>query len=397
VVPEALPAVGQKTLCYLDLKPDVINNGNFSYRKKALRFWEPARCFCATDLYSLRFGSETTNVLEKRLFGVVDSNGAAAAEFFKNYDDFKDGTNEAYQRIVAYLGAQRFRTPHGLDWLAKHMGLRDRNVTLIAMQQLFQQYGTMWMEGVWEIVHARQSATKFIISDVPVTFYNRNIIPGGYAYPGIDDYPMIGTRTLFPLSADSCLIITHLQLVRNPWNNPVERRVNARTFQPTVVYLPGIQFGRELEDNEVLRINLILKRWAKKYIAAPDQESLYPERQVGTTHWTKLDHDWFLFPNLWKVQFTTEIMVGYEGGGAFGMDEYGRNPWHPGYQDEARRKFERRRTAEGKNEWAKRRLGKSMAHVVDEMRKDTVSDLMMNRHLQEEGLLPKRSAEVGPD
>jgi Protein of unknown function (DUF4238) len=228
-----LPA-GQRKLYYLDLKPDIVVNENFRYQKKALRFWEPARCFSATDLYSLRFGDETTDVLEKRLFGVVDKRGAAAAEFFRHYEDLKDGTHEAYQGILAYLGAQRFRTPHGLDWLAKHMGLRDKNMALIAMHRLFQQYGTMWMEGVWEIVHARQSATKFIISDVPVTFFNRNIVPGGYAYPGIDDFPMIGTRTIFPLSADSCLIITHLQLVRNPWNNPTERRVNARTFQRTM-------------------------------------------------------------------------------------------------------------------------------------------------------------------
>ena len=385
---------GQKTLYYLDLKPDTISIGDVKYRKKALRFWEPARCFCATDLYSLRFGNETTDVLEKRLFGIVDKRGAAAAEFFRYYDHFKDGTHEAYQDILAYLGAQRFRTPHGLDWLAKYMGLRDKNATLIAMRQLFQQYGTMWTEGIWEIVHARQSPTKFIISDVPVTFFNRNIIPGGYPYPGIDDFPMIGTRTIFPLSADSCLIITHLQLIRNPWNNPVERRVNARIFQQTMAYLPGIQFDRELEEDEVLRINLILKRWAKRYIAAPNQESLYPERKVGNIHWTKLDHDWFLFPNLWKVQFTTGIMVGYRGGGAWGMDEYGRNPWHPGYQDEARRKFEHRRTTEGKNEWAKRRFGKSLARVVSEMREDTVSDLMMNRYLQEAGLLPTHSDEV---
>jgi hypothetical protein len=216
-----LPA-GQKALWYLDLKPDMVTNVDFTYQKKALRFWEPARCFCATDLYSLRFGGDTTDVLEKRLFGVVDKKGAAAAKFFQSYDDLKDGTHEAYQDILAYLGAQRFRTPHGLDWLAKHTGLRDKNMALIAMQRLFQQYGTMWMEGIWEIVHARQSATKFIVSDVPVTFFNRNIVPGGYPYSGIVDFPMIGTRTIFPLSSESCLIITHLQLTGNPWNNPTE-------------------------------------------------------------------------------------------------------------------------------------------------------------------------------
>ena len=62
-------------------------------------------------------------------------------------------------------------------------------------------------------------------------------------------------------------------------------------------------------------------RWATKYIAAADEESLYPERRVGNIHWTNLDSDWFLLPNPWKVGFTTGIMVGYKGGGARGMDE----------------------------------------------------------------------------
>lgn len=378
---------GQKSLWYLDLKPETITNEDVKYQKRALRFWEPARCFCETDLYSLRFGEETTDALEKHLFGVVDRKGASAAEFFRHYDDLIDGTHEAYQDILAYLGAQRFRTPQGLDSLAKHLKLRDKNTALIAMQRLFQQYGTMWMEGVWEIVHARQSAIKFIVSDAPVTFYNRRIIPGGYPYPGINDFPMIGTRTIFPFSSESCLIISHLQLARNPWNNPTEMRVNARVFQQTLANLTDIQFGRELYDNEVLRINLIVKRWARRYIAAADKEFLYPEKEVGNIHWTELDHDWFLFPNLWKIGFTTGIMVGYRDGGAWGMDEYGRNPWHPGYQDDHRRAFERRRTEQGKKEWAKRRLGKPVARVVDQMREDTISDQMMNEFLQKEDFM----------
>jgi hypothetical protein len=262
------------------------------------------------------------------------------------------------------------------------------------MRGLFQQYGTMWMEGVWEIVHAHQSPVKFIISDVPVTFFNRNIVPGGFAYPGINDFPMVGTRTIFPLSADSCLIITHLQLIRNPWNTPTERRVNARAFQQTMSNLTDIQFGRQLEENEVLRINLIVKRWARKYIAAAKEDWLHPERRLEGIHWTKLDNDWFLFPNPWKVSFTTATMVGYKAGGAWGMDEYGRTPRHLDYEDEERRAFEWRRREEGRREWAKRRLGKSLSHVIDQMREDTVSDSMMNRYLQEEGLLPKQ-AEAG--
>ena len=39
-------------------------------------------------------------------------------------------------------------------------------------------------------------------------------------------------------------------------------------------------------------------------------------------------------------------------------------------------------------------LGSPYLNVIDQMREDTVSDSMMNRYLQEEGLLPKQ-AEAG--
>ena len=57
---------------------------------------------------------------------------------------------------------------------------------------------------------------------------------------------------------------------------------------------------------------------------------------MGKVDWAKLDDDWFLFPNLWKVPFTAEIIMGFEGGGAWGMDEYGRQPGNPNYKDRER-------------------------------------------------------------
>jgi hypothetical protein len=46
----------------------------------------------------------------------------------------------------------------------------------------------------------------------------------------------------------------------------------------------------------VLRTNYILKRRATRYVAAAEEEWLYPERRVSTTDWPQLDDDWFLFP-----------------------------------------------------------------------------------------------------
>jgi hypothetical protein len=337
----------------------------------------------------MQFGASITDVLETRLFGPVDRKGAAAVDFFRFYQNPGEGMRESYRALIAYIGAQKFRTPRGLDWLKRQVSSRDNTQTLLAMSALFQAYETMWMEGVWEIVHARRSNTKFIVTDDPVTFFNRRLIPNGVPPTGGDDFPKVGTRTIFPLAMDSCLIITHLQLVRNPWHDPLRRRENARSFQPTLAKFTDIQFGRELDEDEVLRINLILKRSAARFIAAPSKDALYPERRLAGVYWADIDRDWFLFPNLWKVGFTTRIMVGYEDGGAWGMDEYGRNPWHPDFEDEGRRRLEHRRFDEGKREWAKKRIGKSLARVPDLDREDRVGDLMMNSYLRDNGLLPR--------
>jgi hypothetical protein len=81
-------------------------------------------------------------------------------------------------------------------------------------------------------------------------------------------------------------------------------------------------------------------------------------------------------------------MVGHKNGSSWGVDEYGRNPWHPNYEDPVRRQQEHRRFDEGKREWAKRRFSKSLARVVDQMHDNTVADLMMNNALRELNLLP---------
>jgi hypothetical protein len=255
----------------------------------------------------------------------------------------------------------------------------------------------MWMEGIWEIVHARQSVAKFIVSDEPVTFFNRAIFPGEAPYPGGDDFPKIGTRTLFPLSMDACLIITHLQLVRNPWSRPLAIRENARTFGRTMFNITDIQFGRELSDTEVLRINYIMKQHAAKYIAAANREALYPEIQIGAVNWSRLDDDWFLLPNPWKVGFTSGFALGFGDGRTFAMDEYGRRPGHPRYEDKKRQDEEFHTFHSAQQEWAKRRLRKPLSRVVDQLGEDSESNNLMQRYLFGEGLLAREDASAGDD
>jgi len=377
---------GQFKYHYLDLHPGIVYSNGVRHERKALLNWGPGSCFYRDDLYTLELGAWSTDQIERSFFGEIDSRGRGAVELFGDYNGLCEGVREAFQDIVQYMGAQRFRTPRGLDWLRAKVNLRNNNETLVFMQQAFQFHTTMWTEGVWEIARARQSPTKFIVTDEPVTFFNRRGFPSAIRYPADVGLNQVGTRTIFPLSLDACLIITHLQLVRNPWMNPMLPRANARSFQQTMKNMLDTQFGRELEEDEVLRINLILKKRAARYIAGAEEEWLYPERRVSTTGWARLDDDWFLLPHMYKVGFTSEIIVGWKDGRSWAMDEYGRHPTNPRYRDRDLHEIEWETHNRAKEQWAKRRVGRSVAHVDNTTREDEVGDSIMRDYLASEGL-----------
>jgi hypothetical protein len=212
-----LPA-GVPRFFYLDLDPETrISPGGEKYYRRALLRWGPDRCFYADDLYTVQLGQWATDAVERAFFGPIGAHGRTAVEFITNYS-MRDGAHEAFKSMMYFLSAQRFRTRRGLDYLSHVTNVRDQSVVLAFMARLFQANNTMWTEGVWEVARARQSRTKFIITDEPVTFYNPKVFPRSPAipYPLDADLSEIGTRTLFPLSMDACLIISHLQLVRDP-------------------------------------------------------------------------------------------------------------------------------------------------------------------------------------
>jgi hypothetical protein len=371
----------------LDLHPETVVRDGVSYQRRDLLNWGPASCFYKDDLYTLRFGRTATDEMEKLFFGEIDRLGHAAVTEIAEFAGIsKSSGPDAFRNLPAYMGAQRFRTPRGLDELKKRASweAHSHNATLVALAGVFQAYATMWVEGVWEIVRARRSPTKFIATDDPVTFYCKVMFPSEWNYPKDCNLKQVGTRTMFPLGLDSCLIITHLQLTRHPKGTPTEHRENARYYDQTMMHLGSIQFGRELEEDEVLRINYILKKRATRYIAAAEKEWLYPERRVSTTDWKLLDEDWFLLPHLWKIPFSGGIMAGGDGW-AWAADEYGRHPGNPQYQNKRMHEIDWIRHQLAEREWARKRVGKSVAHI-DEFWHD--SDGLMLKYLQEEGLMP---------
>jgi len=219
---------------YLDLQPETIVQHGHAHQRRAVRHLGPDSCFYKDDLYALNFGGRTTDEMEQFFFGAIDSLGCGAVAEFASFEGITDEVVESFRYFNAYMGAQRFRTPRGLLEMKKRFGWRQQLPTLVVLRSMFEAYATMWSEGVWEIVRARQSPTKFLVTDNPVTFYCKVMFSSEWTYPNDPRLEQIGTRTIFPLGLDSCLVVTHLQLVRNLWATPTEFRENARYFDQTM-------------------------------------------------------------------------------------------------------------------------------------------------------------------
>jgi len=316
----------KEKLYYLDLNPDkeIHDNGGFHYRK-ALRKLGPKKCFKDDHLYTLYFGKYTTDVIEKQFFGPIDDIGAGLVEYFSDYE-LTDKASDGIQNFLRYVDAQKLRTPKGLDYLKKIGMTDDHQQALHLMRSLWQANCTIWMEGVWEILSCDNSKTKFIISDNPVSTYNKKLFPASKhcMYPYDASIALVGTHTIFPLNLNRCLVITNLGYVRNPKINPSKVRENPRYFAQTMFDLRSIQTGRQISENYVLAINYILKNRAKKYVAASQESWLYPEKKMKTIHWSKIGGKVFLMPDPRKVSFSTQFLVGYKNGSSWGQDEYGR-------------------------------------------------------------------------
>lgn len=84
-----------------------------------------------------------------------------------------------------------------------------------------------------------------------------------------------------------------------------------------------IQRGRGINESEVIALNHILKCSAQRYIAAAEEEWLYPERSLHQKFWPKIIDRYALGPDPRKTSFTTGILTGGGNGRSFGINEYG--------------------------------------------------------------------------
>ncbi len=338
---------------YLDLHPDSVRIlGGKSYRRRDLLRWGPERCFSQQDLYTIALGPYASDAMERYLFGKIDNDGACALPVVLT-GDWNKG-HKHFQNFLSYLDAQKLRTPKGLDYIASTFpsyvvkGLARHQIALEIMHRLRQIHCTIWTECVWEIVSATSSSVKFILSDHPVVTYNHAILPGQKPcqYPSDPGIELVGTRTIFPLNLDHCLIMTNREYALKPDSvDPLAVRINARAFATSVFHLLGIIRDRSLTNDDVLKINWLIKERSRRYIASAEREWLYPERYIRRKYWPSCDA--LLRPPRNQVQDTKSIVWGYANGKMGGMDPYGR-PLPPEEFEEMKRFTERlKRTPPG--------------------------------------------------
>lgn len=283
----------------------------------------PKACFWERDLYITRFGEQFNDQIETVLFQDIDDFGAAAVRAFLSGDPVQ--VHRQYEALFAYLGAQKLRTPKGLDWIRSRYPALSQVELMVELQHLRQMFGTLWAESVREIVSAEDAGVKFLVTDHPLTTFNVALSDKApqLVYPHDAPIAWNGTQTLFPLDANHLLILTHVSYAKAPDDVVLAaRRVNARHFGDTLMRTDALIRSRRLDTGQVTAINAWLKSRASRYIAAGRAEWLYPERThpVERAELAKM-----LRPpegELWH--FGGEIHISYADGTFGYRDEFGR-------------------------------------------------------------------------
>lgn len=311
-------------LNYLDLYPEKIKLSNGKEKTlNSCRLKPPSKSFCERDLYTTFLGNLINDEIEVELFGGIDKIGLRAVNAFTNGDAGDRIKN--FSNLMLYLDAQKLRTPKGLDWIRKHYSGLDQNSLMYEMQAVRTINCTLWSEGVKEIVSAKDSEIKFIISDHPITIYNYACPPDSEkcSYPDDPSIKYKASQTIFVLDMNNCLILTNYEYAEKPEKvNPIEYRTNANFFRQSFVNSEKIIRARTFNDEDVKKINYIIKSRAKKYIAGREKE-LHPENDIKCS-WSDLK-DILLPPKYQLGQFGGEMFMGFEDGTTQYQDAFGRS------------------------------------------------------------------------
>ncbi len=257
---------GNDTFALLDLNPEKHPKPDGTWvAGRSLFKCHTARAFVQEDLYSTFFGTQVNDEIERKLFGDIDTRGAPAVRAFCETDEAE--WHDHFEDLFEYLDIQKLRTPKGLDWLRQQYPELSQNELMLEMQGIRMLNVTTWTTGVREIVSAKNSNTKFILSDHPIAVYNHAVPPPTGRQQLVDpSIALKASQTLFPLNQDHCLILTNLEYAKDPAADPKQRRTFARSYRPTMVSTIEFIKTREFTDEQVAEVNYVLKAGARRYI-----------------------------------------------------------------------------------------------------------------------------------
>lgn len=313
----------QSRLHVLDLVPeDIILPGGEVRPGPPSSECSPKFAFVEVDLYTTHFGNIINDEVERLLFGPIDKSGAEAVRALVENNPRR--IHDYFSALFDFLDTQKLRTPKGLDFLLRRYGQIGQTALMVEMQRLRDMHCTIWTEGVREVVSAKDSPVKFIVSDHPVTVYHRECAPDHSActYPSDPGIELIGSQTIYVLDSDHCLILTHTEYAKSPSTVDVlAKRTHARFRGQSYVRTDAFIRTRNLSTEEVTAINYVLKSRAKRYVGAAKVDWLYPER-ANAIGWREIERVLLPQDDLW--QFGGEMVISFKDGTHHFQDEFGR-------------------------------------------------------------------------
>jgi hypothetical protein len=314
----------QSRLHVLDLAPEdvILPNGKIVCGPP-LSERSPKLAFVEDDLYTTRFGDICNDEVERLLFGPIDKSGAEAVRAL--VENNPQRIHDYFSALFDFLDTQKLRTPKGLDFLLERYGQIGQTALMVEMQRLRDMHCTIWTEGVREIISAKNSPVKFIISDHPVTVYHREFAPDNRDcnYPGDPGIELVGSQTIYALDSDHCLILTHTEYANSSTTVDVlAKRTHARYRGQSYVRTDAFIRTRDLSSAEVTAINYVLKSRARRYVAAGNAEWLYPERSNSLT-WREIEQVLLPRDDLWR--FGGETILAFTDGTYHFQDAFGRS------------------------------------------------------------------------
>lgn len=320
---------GKTSYFLLDKKTNFISIPNKGCKKTEELSEKGARSFFfEEDLYTTSsiFSGKQNDEIEKYLFGKIDIDGKKALQALVA-EDWMSKLHERYGSIFEYMDAQILRTPRGINWLKKISNAKSQNELMMFMQYIRQIHCTTWLETAKDLVSAEKSEIKFIVSDNPITLYNPKYHPhkGWHEQGHGMDIPIFhkGTRTIFPIDINHCLILTNPEYTQNPSVRiATENRTNPRLYDEIVYRTDDIDRKKFLTKEEVLAVNYLLKLNAERYIASSEKEWLFPEKYVKPS-WISFNK--LLLPKYPK--FKGDLFTfGKDGKMSYTQDSFGRKP-----------------------------------------------------------------------